>query len=644
MNRSALERSESAEPAVLESTKTKMKPSQSASEPHAQVEKNRQARERALPQVSPAINLAAAGVTFESQGRLLILGAEHRIRLAASRLVEQGSLLSSMVGLVTEAMPAQIDAEMEAAAGAVPDLNLYRLPLSRLRGYLGQFDVQIELDTSEGVVSQSLAKLALGVEMFDLVLDLGAQSQLSAALKPAGYFAPQNAQQLSQALLEIPGLKGGFDKPQYFKVHSDLCALSGSNMTGCTRCLDVCPADAISVAAGVVQIDAHLCHGAGGCASACPTSAIRYGFPQPGLLLDALQRLIRVYRAAGGDAPSLLLHDAAFAEVGLGDLLPQLPGQMLPLQVEETGSAGMEVWLSAIALGATEVNLLHDANLPESIALLLTTEIETANRMLQGLQLAARVALVTVEQLLASVESQTTAVDATSPLSVPVVDSISPIAQLALQADKRAQISQAMSHLYQQVAEQYAPEQHTSPELPTEVLLSRGAAFGRVDVKTEDCTLCMACVAICPTKALKSNPDTPQLSFVEDACVQCGLCTQACPESVLSLTARYQLDPALRTQPRLLKEEQPFCCISCGEPFATQSVVTLMLKKLTGHSMFDADGLRRLEMCADCRVVDIVRTDPGGDLFAMAKGRPAEETEINLAQVEAKTNADEVAS
>ena len=113
---------------------------------------------------------------------------------------------------------------------------------------------------------------------------------------------------------------------------------------------------------------------------------------------------------------------------------------------------------------------------------------------------------------------------------------------------------------------------------------------------------------------------------------------------MLSLTARYQLDPALRTQPRLLKEEQPFCCISCGEPFATQSVVTLMLKKLTGHSMFDADGLRRLEMCADCRVVDIVRTDPGGDLFAMAKGRPAEETEINLAQVEAKTNADEVAS
>ncbi|MEH6651092.1 MAG: 4Fe-4S binding protein [Motiliproteus sp.] len=586
---------------------------------------DRAAREQVLTQVSPAINLAAAGVSFSSQGRLLVIGPEHRIQLAAARLQKQVPL----TGLITEAMPAQVDAEMEAAADLTDPIKPYRLPLATLGGYLGQFEVLVEIDNQDQ--PQNLATLAHGVERFDLVLDLGQQPQLTMALKPAGYFAAADAEQLERALVDIPTLKGGFEKPQYFKIYSDLCALSGSGMTGCTRCLDVCPADAISVVNATVQIDAHLCHGAGGCASACPTSAIRYGFPQPGLLLDTLQRLLNGYRNAGGKTPHVLLHDAASVEPGnpnlanpnaLAELLTQLPGHYLPLQIEEMGSAGIEVWLSAIALGASGVSLLVDGlpsseqqRLPESIRLVLDSEIETANRLLTGLQLPTRIALVDPSQLIAA--SQVT-----------VQTPIEPIAQLDTQADKRQQISQAMRHLYQQ----QSAANELSTELPVEVALDSGASFGRVDVDSTDCTLCMSCVSICPTKALSSSPDTPRLSFNEDACVQCNLCTQACPESVLTLSPRYLLDPEQRTTTRVLHEEKPFCCISCGDPFATQSVITLMLKKLAGHSMFDNDGLRRLEMCADCRVIDIVKTDPGDDLFSFAKGRPAEAGEINLAQ------------
>lgn len=581
----------------------------------AQSESNRAARDQVLAQVSPAINLAAAGVSFNSQGRLLLIGAEHRIRIAAAQIGD----LSSVTALITEAMPEQIDGEMEAAAELVVDLKPYRLPLASLSGYLGQFDVQVEVAGEP----HSLAKLAQGVDCFDLILDLGQQPHLTMELKPAGYLTADDSQQLAQALTEIPALKGGFEKPQYFKIQSDLCAHSGSGMTGCTRCLDVCPADAISVAKGKVQIDAHLCHGAGGCASACPTSAIRYNFPQPGLLLDTLQRSLKVYRQAGGVSPLLLLHDAAQVDradgQGLAELIGQLPGHCLPLQIEEAGCAGMEVWLSAIALGASGVSLLADEGLPDSVRTLLDSEIETCNRLLQGLQLPARVNLVTSSELIEMSPDR-------------VVSRINPIAQLDLQADKRQQISQAMSHLQQQ--------QSLTQNLAVELALSQSAPFGQVEIDATDCTLCMSCVSICPTKALSAASDRPQLSFTEDDCVQCGLCTQACPESVLSLSPRYLLDPAQRTQPRVLHEEKPFCCISCGTAFATQSVVALMLKKLAGHSMFDSEGLRRLEMCADCRVVDIVKTDPGDDLFAMAKGRPAKEGEINLAQPEPETESD----
>ena len=48
------------------------------------------------------------------------------------------------------------------------------------------------------------------------------------------------------------------------------------------------------------------------------------------------------------------------------------------------------------------------------------------------------------------------------------------------------------------------------------------------------CTLCLACTMVCPTGAFSANPETPQLRFLEDACVQCGLCVATCPEKVIT--------------------------------------------------------------------------------------------------------------
>ncbi len=58
---------------------------------------------------------------------------------------------------------------------------------------------------------------------------------------------------------------------------------------------------------------------------------------------------------------------------------------------------------------------------------------------------------------------------------------------------------------------------------------------------------------------------------------------------------------------RILHETQPFHCVSCGKPFGTKQMVSAMLGRLAGHSMFaDGAALKRLQMCADCRVVDMM--------------------------------------
>ena len=87
-----------------------------------------------------------------------------------------------------------------------------------------------------------------------------------------------------------------------------------------------------------------------------------------------------------------------------------------------------------------------------------------------------------------------------------------------------------------------------------------------------------------------------------------GVCEGACPEDAITLAPRFLYDPTERQRMRVLNEEEPFCCISCGKAFATASVIDAMRGKLAEHWMFqDEASRRRLEMCEDCRVADIAR-------------------------------------
>jgi len=141
----------------------------------------------------------------------------------------------------------------------------------------------------------------------------------------------------------------------------------------------------------------------------------------------------------------------------------------------------------------------------------------------------------------------------------------------------------------------------------------------------EGCTLCLACVSACPTGALLDDPERPMLRFLEDACVQCGLCRATCPERVISLRPQLDFRAATATA-RVLKEEEPFACIRCGKPFGVKSTIERVTAKLEGkHWMFkdSAKRLDTLKMCEDCRVIAVTEEnlDPYG-----APARPAPRT------------------
>ncbi|TCO80942.1 4Fe-4S binding protein [Plasticicumulans lactativorans] len=518
-------------------------------------------------------------VELHSAGRVLILGPLPAALAAAARLapVLACSVLAE-------------DALVAATPPAGVALYFRQGRTLQVEGHLGAFRV---------VLGRGDAALDLGAlleparPLFDLVLDLGAGAVCTQDWPPLGYRHAPDAAALDAALAELPELVGSFEKPRYFAYDAALCVHGPKGLGGCRRCIDACPAEAIISVGERVQVDPKLCQGGGVCASVCPSGAMRYRYPRPADALERLRRLLAAWLAAGDGRPVLLLYDARADQPDWN----AWPDGVLPVELEEIGSAGLEFWLGAFAFGAARVCLARGAALPARVARALDEQLDLGRALLDGLGYPGD-ALAWVAAAAAP------AAALTGPAMPPL-----PPATYAGFDDKRSMLWAAIDHLYA-----HAPQR-------AEVLaLSAGAPFGRIAVDTQACTLCMACVSVCTPRALGDGGDTPKLTFIEGACVQCGLCERACPEHAISREPRLLVPFERRRVPVLLHEEPPFCCVVCGKPFATPAMIRTITAKLAHHPMFAGDGLRRLQMCDECRVKELFR---GEGLGRAAPGRDA---------------------
>ncbi|XKE47374.1 4Fe-4S binding protein [Halomonas organivorans] len=543
--------------------------------------RNRQARDHARRQLSWPVNLAPETLSYVSDGHALLIGNERDVRRAARALADKG--LGSLSLLVTEPVSASANGEDEALLAATRHLRQHSLSREqrrhlRLSGYLGCFTAS--LAPPQGPLD--LAKALAERPHFDLVIDLSETPCLGLELPPPGYLAfhwedPDRDARLGEAA----ALVGEFDKPRYVQVDSQRCAHAANGQPGCTRCLEVCPADAIASRQGRIaawiEIDSYRCHGVGSCASACPTGAISYRQPSASRQLDTLLGWLAAYLAAGGRTPVV-----RFVEAGASAEEDTAAGHVIDVPLEELGAAGHDQWLAALAGGAAEVRVQFRADMPQRLAAFLDDQLALGRALLVALGHAP-------ERLrrLAPDDAGRDPLPALPPLTT------SPLAPPG--GDKRGRLDQVLDRL----AELGTPDgrRHALPA---------GAPYGAVAVREAACTLCMACVATCPTPALGAGQDAPRLDFREADCVQCGLCEAACPEDAIRLVPGLLAAPA-RGERRVLHEEAAFACIHCGKAFASAGTVAAIKAKLADHPHFAGDAARRLEMCEDCRVRDAWR-------------------------------------
>ncbi len=458
---------------------------------------NLDARQQALEAVNGFVPQPTAAITYQSNGKVLVLGSKEQVK-ACDQLPDEVS--------------------WQTVPGNASDLSI--------KGFLGKFEVSIGGAAGSGVMMQG-----------DVVLDLNDEPVLATEMLPPGYFhAPPEQWDAQEIPDQLAGLKGEFEKPKYFNYNPSICAHGANGKSICTRCIDACPAEAIFSIGDKIEVNPNLCQGGGSCASVCPSGAITYAYPG---LQDSGKRLrlmLERYREAGGSEPSLLFYQED-AEV---DAYLEARPNLLPVPVEELASTGPDIMLSAFSYGAETVELLLDESVPGKSEAAIQHQIEWVRELMTALKIdGERLRLVSSAEVAPTID------DVYQPIPM----------NMDLPVEKRRTIFLAIDHLAQQ-AESALTDTPLGPQAPFGTIavdqdkctlcfscvgvcpgkaLQDGSASALPELRfiESKCLQCGACVDTCPENAINLAPrfvfDVEQRNraviMSQDkpfACISCG--------------------------------------------------------------------------------------------------------------------------
>lgn len=522
--------------------------------------------------MAPGTPVPHHGVVYRSRGSVLITGDTAAAAEAARELARRAPNLRIALFAPGVAALGDLPAAVSAVGGRIVSL----------RGHLGRFSasVRVAVDKTEdaGIFSGDADRC------FDLVLDLCREPLLRQSALPHGYYAPgDDATALARALESLPQLTGDFHKPTYVDYRPELCAHGAMGVAGCRRCLEVCAAEAIRSSGEQIAVDPHLCRGCASCTLACPSGALEFQDPAPGILQELLdEHLEKLGEIA--PRPILVVHDAAARH-----LLPVTEASAaLFLEVDPLPAFSDLLWLKALVDGGGLVLVLAPTIPPQSCRL-IEFKLEELRSILAGLGRDPAVLQFVAPRDVAMAIEQIRKARCPPAVNVPAPDSA-----VNRKPGKRESLLALIDAL--------GTSSKADGRSRASCALATGAGFGAVSVDAGKCSLCLACTHLCPTGALVGQLDpAPRLMFKESLCIQCDLCRAGCPERAIELQPRFLPDAGARDAACELASDRPAACIRCGMPFIGRRRLALSLALMEEHASDILGGSASLRMCPSCR-------------------------------------------
>ncbi|MEA2074512.1 MAG: 4Fe-4S binding protein [Euryarchaeota archaeon] len=377
---------------------------------------------------------------------------------------------------------------------------------------------------------------------------------------------------------------GEIRKEKYLALDLDRCASGRSELIGCEYCLP-CPYEAIE-RQGIKMVFSDVrCQGCGLCASLCPVSVPQLREYPNQLLYSQIETLL-----AGELRPKVILFAGQENVENLnavGRKKIHYPA-VLPLFVPCLDLVSDAHILSAFERGADGVILWGSA---ESHRDGLESAVAFAQTTLAAFELGDRVLLM----------NEADQFDAAA-FAKEIGDFVEKLTPSPIRKKKSENIDFTKSKRDILIGLMQVLRTKTGVH-PALVEENTAFPFADVLIDASKCTLCNACVTLCPTNALSKEDN--KINFVYGDCVACSVCKQACPEEAIELRRVLDFSQLVERGSKKLAEAEFIACAGCGKLFMPKAAFERMVKIATeGEGTGDLDREQQLELlkyCENCR-------------------------------------------
>lgn len=365
---------------------------------------------------------------------------------------------------------------------------------------------------------------------------------------------------------------GEFLVDEVVSCNDSICQYLAPHKTGCTRCAEVCPEQAIHLTENGVQIDQQLCTECGSCIATCPTGALQY-------LRFSDQQFLHYWADLDiSDTKTIVLgNEAQLHRFWWKTGTDHFSSTFFLEYPNPTALTSMHL-LTLYSSGARRIILLNSGQEEENKSFM--EQITQANQIIESLAENHAVIQLADPGKLAAI------------LARPVNDQSVRVRTIKDQGNRRATLAYLLAALLE--------DKMVSPITLTDEAFN---TFGTIICDEDSCTQCLACLSCCHIEALQADEEHFTLIFNGSHCVQCGSCIAICPENALSNECGLELTEDF-FQTHELSRAEPARCAACGKIFGTLKSLDRVRLLLAEKAAVNYDP-ELLAYCDTCRVVRI---------------------------------------